>query len=140
MKTAMLNGKSHLIFEKCVFWKWNYISSCLLLKSRDVLKNICLIHIYSKCLCGIMVLSLVFCAGDPGPIPLQCLSFFHMIIFSKKVSFYSCFLPNYCKGLNSNPISAGLGCFWPQQQKTAWLFHTFVAKLAKIHNFFYFSL
>ena len=122
------------------FWKWNYISSCLLLKSRDVFENICLIHKHYECLRGKMVLSLVFRAGDPGSIPLHCLSFLHMIIFSKKVSFYSYFLANYCKGLNSNPIPTGMGCFWPHQPKSAWLFHTFVAELAKIHKFVYFSL
>ena len=78
--------------------------------------------------------------GRPGFNSPSLLNFFYMIIFSKKVSFYSFFLPNYCKGLDSNPIPTGMGRFWPQQQKTAWLFHTFVSKLAKIHEFDYFSL
>ena len=78
--------------------------------------------------------------GRPGFNSPSVLVFFHMIIFSKKVSFYSCFLPNYCRGLNFNPIPIRVDCFWPQQQKTAWLFHTFVAKLNKIHDFFFFSL
>ena len=105
-----------------------------------MLNYICYFSLIWKCLCGTLVLSLVFHAGDPGSILLHYLYFFHMIIFSKKVSFYSCFLPNYCKGLNFKGIPTGMGRFGPQQLKTAWLFHTFVSKLAKIHEFVYFSL
>ena len=37
------------------------------------------------------------------------------------------------------PISTGVGHFWPQPSKTAWHFHSFVARLTKIHDFVYFS-
>ena len=124
----MLNGKSHLIFEKCVFgneitYHHAFYSSL----------EMCWIRFVSSSLLWMSLWHDGFVSGllcrRPGFYSPSLLVFFHMIIFSKKVSFYSCFLANYCKGLNSNPIPTGVGRFWPQQQKTAWLFHTFVAKL-----------
>ena len=34
-----------------------------------------------------------------------------------------------------NPISTEVGHIWPKQLKTAWHFHSFVARLTKIYDF-----
>ena len=39
-----------------------------------------------------------------------------------------------------NPIPTGVGHFWPQPSKTAWHFHSFEARITKIHDFVYFSM
>ena len=39
-----------------------------------------------------------------------------------------------------NPIPTGGGPFGPQRPKTVWHFHSFMARVTKIHDFVYFSI
>ena len=47
---------------------------------------------------------------------------------------------NPVKSLSFNPIPTGGGPFGPQRPKTVWHFHSFMARVTKIHDFVYFSI